>query len=197
MFGTTRLGSALATGARAVGVASIALLGTCHAIAAPDSAQTQSLQSPESFEAAVRDNSTSPVYVLITVVDDTTGQTKTGCTTANLLLGAIHMEYGLPYDQAAVASAEDMALANSRHVFHFSKADALNNVAFHYSPQDMEAAHQLIQPLSDEQLHKAFSQRGELQAMSWATRDARACALIERGLWVRVADMTGSLLLDR
>jgi hypothetical protein len=46
-------------------------------------------------------------------------------------------------------------------------------------------------------LRERFSSRGELQTFSEAVKDARACALIERGLSVRMADMTGELLLDR
>jgi len=51
-------------------------------------------QSQAAFEAAIRDRSTSPYIVLITVVDDRTGQTGTGCSGANLLLGAIYIEGG-------------------------------------------------------------------------------------------------------
>jgi hypothetical protein len=62
----------------------------------------------------------------------------------------------------------------------------------------MEVARQLIQPLTDEQLRKAFSLRGELaETNSYAERDARACALVERGLWVRIEDRSEELILDR
>jgi hypothetical protein len=166
-------------------------------VAAPAPTQNQPRQSSESFAAAIRDDSTSPVYVLITVVDDTTGLARTGCTKGSFVLGAIHMEYGLAYDAEGVANARSMALTNASHVFHFSKPEALTNVAFRYSPHDMEMARQLIQPLTDQQLREGFSVRGELQAFSDAVQDARACALIERGLWVRMADRTGELLLDR
>ena len=196
MFGITGPRSTLVTAGRATCFAA-AVLGTCHVLAEPALEQSRPHQSPESFSAAIRDNSTSPVYVLITVVDDTTGQARTGCNTANLLLGAIHMEYGLTYDAAAVANAQNMALANPSHVFHFSKPEALTNIAFRYSPHDMEVARQLIQPLNDQQLREGFSDRGELQVSSFAVQDARACALIERGLWVRMADRTGKLILDR
>jgi hypothetical protein len=197
MFGITRTSSRLRAARRATCVASAAVLGTCHVLAAPALVQNQPHQPPESFAAAIHDNSTSPVYVLITVVNDATGEARTGCNTANLLLGAIHMEYGLAYDAAAVANAQNMALTNTSHVFHFSKPEALANVAFRYSPDDMAAARRLIEPLNDQQLREGFSDRGELQVSSLAVQDARACALIERGLWVRMADRTGKLLLGR
>ncbi len=173
------------------------VLGGCQVLAAPPAAPSQPQQSPESFAAAIRDHSSSPVYVLITVVDDTTGQARTGCTKANFLVGAIQREYGLAGDAAADANARNMALANTSHVFHFSRPEALANVAFRYSPHEMEVARQLIQPLTDEQLGEGFSARGELQGTSDAAQDARACALIERGLSVRMADLTGKLLLGR
>ena len=197
MFGITLTRSTLRAAGRPASVAAAAVLGTCHVLAAPAPAQNQPHQSPESFAAAIRANSTSPVYVLITVVDDSTGQARTGCNTANLLLGAIHMEYGLAYDAAAIATAQNMALTNTSHVFHFSKPEALANIAFRYSAHDMEVARQLIQPLNDQQLREDFLNRRELRGISFAERDARACALIERGLSVREADRSGELLLDR
>jgi hypothetical protein len=103
-----------------------AVLGVSHVLAA-EPARAQPHQSQESFGAAIRNDSTSPSYVLITVVDDTTGQARTGCTS---------------------------------HVFHFSSRGTL-------------------QPTGPD-----------------SARDARACALIERGLSVRMADLTANLLLE-
>jgi hypothetical protein len=116
----------------------LAAFGACCVVAAPATTENPPYQSPESFAAAIRDDSTSPVYVLITVVDDNTGKARTGCTLGNFLLGAIHMQYGLAYD--------------------------------------LEVAR---------------------QTFSEAVKDARACALIEHGLRVRMADLTGALVLDR
>jgi hypothetical protein len=139
----------------------------------------------------------SPYYVLITVVDDTRSQSRTGCITSNLLIGAISMERALPSDRAGFDTAQKVALANTRHVFHFSKSSALANVAFGYSAHDLEVARRLLVPLSDEQLRQAFSP-GELQPSGWsdASRNARTCALIERGLSLKMADRSGGLLLD-
>ena len=61
----------------------------------------------------------------------------------------------------------------------------------------MAVARQLIRPMTEEQLREGFLDRGELQTSSAATEDARACALVERGWWVRMQDMTGKLHLDR
>ena len=195
MFGITRTPSTFALGVRVASSASAAVLGVCYVAAAPAAEQNAPYQSPESFQAAIRDDSTSPVYVLITVVDDITGQSRTGCTTGNLLLGAIHRQYSLAYDMAGIANAQNMALTNTSHVFHFSMPEALANVAFRYSPGDMEAARTLVHSMSDQQLRQGLGPRGELRSSSEPVRDARACALVERGLWIRMADRSGELRL--
>ncbi len=190
---------------RTAGAAAVAVLGGLlsqgsqagGSLSAPAATQNPPQQSAESFAAAIFERSMSPFYVLITVVDDTTGKARTGCTTANLLLGAIDMEYGLASDAAGIEKERNIALSTAGHVFHFSKAEALANVAFRYSPHDMDVARQLIRPLSDQQLREGFSDPGALQSTSDATQDARACALIERGLTVRMADRTGRLILVR
>ena len=63
------------------------------------------MQSPESFEAAIRNLSTSPSYVLVTVVDARTESAQSICTSAPFLVGAIHLEYGLGYDEAGQMKA--------------------------------------------------------------------------------------------
>jgi TonB family protein len=93
-------------------------------------------QSQAAFETAIKDHSTSPYIVLITVVDDRTGQTSTGCSTANLLRGAIYIEqWGridgtvTPEDRRArFAEVGSIALENTDHVFHFSNERALANI---------------------------------------------------------------------
>ena len=92
-------------------------------------------QSQAAFETAIRDHSTSPYIVLITVVDDRTGQTSTGCSGANLLLGAIYIEQwgridgtATPEVRARLAEVERIAVENTGHVFHFSNERALANV---------------------------------------------------------------------
>jgi len=196
MFGITPLHSILMIVRRATLGGAAAIVSVCPVLAEPLTEQQPPQQSSESFAAAFHDHSTSPVYVLITVVDDNTGQARTGCTEANFVLGAIQREYGLGSGAEADTNERHMALANTSHVFHFSKPEALANVAFRYSPHDMEVARKLIQPMTEEQLREGFSDRGELQSVSVATKDARACALIERGLRVRMADLTGNLQLD-
>src|SRR4051812_37442030 len=85
-------------------------------------------QSRASFEAAIHNATTAPPYVLIDVVDESSKNSQTICTTVNLLMGAIHREYGLEYDEAGQARAKEIALSNTAHVFKFSKRAALSNI---------------------------------------------------------------------
>jgi len=159
------------------------------------------VQSQTSFEAAVGNTSTAPSYVLITVVDDGSKTQRSTCTTANLLLGAIHREYGLEFDANGVASAKRIALANQSHVFHFSKAEALNNIPSYFTDDDLRSVRSKLAALTVEQLRAGFSTYGTLhsiyQDQSWerhrAHRDAAACVLIERGLSPGHGDVSDQL----
>lgn len=85
-------------------------------------------QSPADFAAALRDTSTSPPFIAITVVNDSSGQTLSGCIPANLFLGAMHREYGLGYDPDSDQRVLAAALAAGDRVFHFQKDEAWANM---------------------------------------------------------------------
>jgi hypothetical protein len=160
-------------------------------------------QSRASFEAAIRTDSTAPLYVLITLVDDKSKSARSVCTTANLLLGAIHREYNLEYDEAGHARAEEIAVSNTTHVFKFSKPDALANIPVHYSPSDLASVRAKLAPLTLSQLREGFSSLGHLHSIyrlenrerHEAYRDATACVLIERGLSPGMGDRSDQLWL--
>jgi len=161
------------------------------------------VQSQASFEAAIKNHSTAPPYVLVTVVDDRTKTERSVCTTSNLLLGAIYFEHGLGTGAQAWAEAERIALSNRDHVFHFSKPKALENVAPTYTEKDLETIRAKLAPLSVEQLRQGFSGSGDLHAIyrvqprerHTAYRDATACVLIERGLSPGMGDVSDQLWL--
>ena len=88
------------------------------------------IQSADSFRAAVDDDSTSPTFVMITVTDSGSRRTKTRCVPAPFLLGALHVEHSLPYDDRGTRAARDLALAAAHHHFDFAKPTALRNVGF-------------------------------------------------------------------
>lgn len=163
---------------------------------AGDSAPVQSRQS---YEAAIHNTSTSPSYVLISIIDSDTGQAKPVCTTANLLLGAIHREYGLGYDAAGLSKAAEIALESKDHVFRFHQQAALDNIPVRYSDQDLAAARTLLAPLSKEELRAKFSSlyRDARVPTDGYARDAIACVLIERGLSPGMADISGQVYVGR
>jgi hypothetical protein len=81
-------------------------------------------QPQDKFEAAIRNRSTSPSVILLTVVDDRTGRAQTGCAMAPFLLGAIERETGITSQK----ELEEIALANTAHVFSFKKQEAIDNI---------------------------------------------------------------------
>ena len=160
------------------------------------------IQSQASFEAAVRNHSTAPPYVLITVVDEKAGKVRSGCTTVNAFMGAIHMEYGLGYDPAGEARATDIALTSQDHVFKFKNRRALENIAFAYSGAVLNEIRGKLSGLSEQQLRDGIATSGSLHELyqgkrPWqvhdAYRDALACVLIERGLSPGMGDPTDQL----
>jgi hypothetical protein len=88
------------------------------------------IQSHAQFLAAVDNPTSSPSYVLLTVVDGRNGEAKTGCTLAVFLLGAMHLERHLDYSDGSVREVRDLVVAQTDHRYVFSNAAALHNVGF-------------------------------------------------------------------
>jgi hypothetical protein len=57
------------------------------------------------FRRALDEQSTSPFYVLFMLNDPVTHTRRDVATTSNLLLGAIHFEYHIDFDEAGAAKA--------------------------------------------------------------------------------------------
>lgn len=129
-----------------------------------------SFQSQERFEAAIRNTSSAPSFILYTVVDDRSGQAHTMCGIAPLLLGAIAREYGPPYDKAGHEKALEIALSSRDHIFHFTKQEALDNIPVRYSQEALISARNMLAGLSERPI------RGNFPCDA-----AIACALIELG----------------
>jgi hypothetical protein len=104
-------------------------------------------QAAYSFDAAIHNRSMSQSVVLITAIDDRTGEQHVGCTRAAFVLGAIRFEYGLEG-----VAAEQFAIANTSRIFHFSKPEALHNLVLGFSDDagsermkgDLQAACELV-----------------------------------------------------
>ena len=159
------------------------------------------VQSEASFEAAIRNHSTAPSYVLITVVEARSTVARSTCTTANFLLGALHREYDLEFDAAGQSRAEQLALEKGSHSFRFTRQQAIDNIPLYFSDNDLAYIREKLQNLSTSQLREGFSANGELHQLyrvgSWeqhnAYRDAAACYLIERGLSPGTGDRSDQL----
>jgi hypothetical protein len=105
-------------------------------------------QLQRQFEAALENDSSSPSFILITVVDGRTGETRTGCTLAPFLVEAIILERGLGHSPESRARAKAVARQNSEHRFTFSTPAALRNVPFGPDQKSEEACRVLRQGFS-------------------------------------------------
>jgi hypothetical protein len=148
-------------------------------------------QRHDHFQAALQSRSTSPFYVIVTVVDDRNGETRTGCTAANSMAGAFHREMNRPYDRESDERVRQMISDNEDHVFHFSNPDALANVQFHYTEDDLVVAREFVQTHRDE--IAAYTERAKCYPMA-LQRDAFICALIEEGYQVRTGCRSGDMI---
>jgi hypothetical protein len=92
-------------------------------------AAAEFVQSEEHFERAIRNRSTRHYVVYVTIVNDNTAAAYTGCHSAGFLIGAIYREHNdRDSDSFSWEAAIRTALANSSHVFHFSRKEAIDNL---------------------------------------------------------------------
>lgn len=169
---------------------------TTGVFAAEPNFKTNSAQESKNFESALRNDSTSPSYVMISVIDAKATSMRTVCTFANALLGAIHREYDLPDELQGRSKAVEIALSNPTRVFRFTKQQAINNIPVTYSVADLDAARAAFSPLSDIELEKMFSSLYSRRPAAKLSRDATACVLIERGFSPRMADRSAQLYVE-
>ena len=93
-------------------------------------------QSMARFREAITDTSKAPLLVLVTIVDDKTKASTTGCVTAWALIAALKQEKNL----TDIAAVEKIALANKTRVFHFSKQPALDSLKIAVTQKDIDDA---------------------------------------------------------
>jgi hypothetical protein len=153
------------------------------------------LQDQAPFEAALSDASAAPYFVLVTIVDDRTGKSWTGCTVAPSLDGAIHAENNLAYDGTAIARARQIMLAAKDHVFHFSNPAALAKIPMDgYAPADLDRARAYLHAHGTAFL--LTSDWDKIDAANKLNRTALACAIIEKGLAARRSDGTAETFAE-
>ena len=151
------------------------------------------------FRKAVVTDSTSPFYLLFTLHDPKTGVDRVICTVGNGLVGAIHFEHHLDFDEVGHKAAREIALTTLDHRFTFTSQKALDTVRPHYSERVLEEVRLSVARLSPAQL-KRLNPLSEIyekrdQDAYNAYRDATAHAMLERGILVYMDDRAGGVYI--
>jgi len=176
--------------------AAISAISAATAIAA--SSYTEGM-----YRKAIREEITSPLYLLFTLHDSKTGKDRVVCTLGSFLLGAIHFEQHLDFDDASRKKVIEIALSRP-HRFTFHNPKALKNIEPHYSETTVAAFRTRLSKFSRSQLAAGlegyeFDKLYRTGPVSrWdGQQAAMARALLERGILVGQADRTGALFRDR
>ena len=102
------------------------------------------------FESALRNISTAPNYILITVVNGNTGYQATACMEAEFLLTALNIEHNLKWAEAVA-----FALAQPDRTFKFSDTNALKRVERAYSDQILQEARDCLAKMTVDEINAA------------------------------------------
>ena len=102
------------------------------------------------FESALRNISTAPNYILITVVNGNTGYQATACMEAEFLLAALNIEHKLKWAEAVA-----FALAQPDRTFKFSDTYALVRVERAYSDQILQEARDFLEKMTVDEINAA------------------------------------------
>ena len=153
-------------------------------------------QSDSLFDMAIKDQSTAPYFVVITVVDDSAKTSRAICTTANLLLGAIHIEQGLDYDDASEKKALKIALSNKTRTFHFLKREALNNIPVEYGPELLDSVREKIHKIPVAAIRRQLRDMNGFRSIPEVRthRNAVAHVFVEMGFAIREDCRTGAII---
>jgi hypothetical protein len=162
-------------------------------------ASAESKYTNQMFRRAVVEDSTSPFYLLFTLHDPKTGADRVVCTVGSGLVGAIHFEHHLDFDEASQKAARRIALTTPGHRFTFTSRKALRNVRPYYSERVLAEVRLLVARLSPAQM-KRLNPLSDIydkkdQDTYNAYRDATAHAMLERGILVYMDDRAGGVYI--
>ncbi len=153
------------------------------------------VQDEVHFRKAILINSSSPYFVFIEVIDVRKNDKQSFCIEAPFLLGALHREFNLGYDMFTIKKVIDIALSNADHAFRFSKQEALDNMPVRYTQAEFDQARKMINMFGVAPLMQLLSEkRKQFGKLQWSP--ALACALSEKGLSARRADITGQIYAE-
>jgi hypothetical protein len=172
---------------------------------APLAAMAQSGYTDDMYRRGLANQSTAPLFVLVTLVDTKSGSERAACVDAPFLLGAIHIEHRLSYDDAGTSKAMAIALNQPDRRFSFKSAEALANVQPMYSAEVADSMRGKLTGKSDAQLREGLeTYKGELHLLyrpkgihktNVADLHAVCEVLLERGILVGHTDIVYQLYL--
>jgi hypothetical protein len=172
---------------------------------APLTAMAQSGYTDDMCRRGLANQSSAPLFVLVTLVDTKSGSERTACVDAPFLLGSIHIEHQLPYDDAGISKAVTIALNQPSRRFTFKHPKARANVEPTYDPEIADSMREKLTGKSDTQLregletykgdlHLLYRYKGGLKNES-ANLHAVCQVLLERGILVGHTDGAYQLYL--
>jgi len=126
------------------------VLGSAVGCASAQSQESTASRAYELFVCAIRNLSTSPAYVLITVVDGRSGSAQQVAIASNALRSAIRAEYDIPV--VDVSNAIEIALASPDRSFTFYRDAALAAVRPHYTPDLLADIRTRLEGLANDEL---------------------------------------------
>jgi hypothetical protein len=158
------------------------------------------------YRRGLANQSTAPLFVLVTLADFKTGSERVACVDAPFLLGAIHIEYHLPYDEAGTSKAIAIAADQPGRRFSFKSAKARANVQVVYSTELEDSVREKLKDKTDAQLRAGLeTYDGDLHLLyrpkGTYTTDAKVLhavcqILLERGMLVGHTDRGYQLYLE-
>jgi len=157
------------------------------------------------YTKAILDTSNEPYFVLVTIINDSLNVESVVAVEAPFLLGAIHVEYNIPYTEEGSKRTQSIALSNKTRVFRFKKQQALKNAGIFYNQEILTyirekignlSKENLIQQLKnfDSELHKLYQGKGKGKFIPY--RNAIAHILLEKGIVARRSSKTGNLFTE-
>jgi hypothetical protein len=158
--------------------------------------------SMEMFRTAIKNHSTSPSYILITVVDAVTGDRRTICIEAPALLGALHRTARIPYDLDGQKQVTQMAIDRADRVFVLSPEE-IATIEPKYTPDMADKVRTLMSQHDDAELRNIGVMRqirteavGAGDFRRWREyQGAIAHVLLERGIPCNRDDRSSGLVI--
>lgn len=141
------------------------------------------------YKRALADyRSTGPGYVLVTVVNSTTGESRLACIEPEFLLSAIHKEKSFTRDEEGWKRTMAFALEQKDRTFHFSDPEAYKQASPRYTPEILAEVRQRVEGMTTDEIIKEMrDQESDLYRFCFREKDPpcldpMAHVLMERGI---------------